>query len=99
MEYRPLYANVGTRKGKTGPAEEESAKELTALQQGMKDRKAAESRRFRRATDSEYWVAMAFASREEKEEFLAKWKLRRLGDKFLDGRAVDKTLSTILGKE
>src|SRR5574343_2114133 len=54
----------------TGTFAGDTAAELSALEQGIKDRKAAEKARFRAATDSEYWVALCFTSRAEKEAFL-----------------------------
>lgn len=77
----------------TGNLETDSAKELTALEQGFRDRAKQEQDRFRLATDSEYWVAICFTSREDKEAFLRKHNLDSLGDKYLDGYDVDETLS------
>lgn len=72
----------------TGTFAGDTAAELSALEQGIKDRKAAEKARFRAATDSEYWVAVCFTSRAEKEAFLAAAGLLEHGDKYLDGRVV-----------
>lgn len=44
------------------------------------------------ATDSEYWVAICFQTREQKEEFLRKARLIDLGDKYLDGIAVARVM-------
>mgnify|MGYP003251157330 CR=1 FL=1 len=43
-------------------------------------------------TDSEHWFAIAFPLRDDKDSFLAEYGLRKLGDKYLDGRAVMKKL-------
>ncbi|RTE47903.1 hypothetical protein [Actinobaculum sp. 352] len=77
----------------TDNLETDSARELSALEQSYRDRAKAEENRFRQATDSEYWIAVCFPSREEKEKFLRKWDLIDHGDKYLDGRIVDHILS------
>jgi hypothetical protein len=66
----------------------DAATEFTALEHGYRDRATAERARFKRATDSEFWVAVCFTTREEKEAFLAAAGLAHLGDKYLDGREV-----------
>jgi hypothetical protein len=76
-------------KKKTAPATVET---LNELQAGFKARAKAEQQRFEDATDSEYWVAICFQTREQKEEFLRKLSLLDLGDKYLDGLAVARAL-------
>jgi hypothetical protein len=76
----------------SGDLAQDAAAELTALEQGYRDRAKQESNRFRDATDSEYWFAVCFKTRAEKEAFLAKYKLDQLGDKYLDGKKVGKIL-------
>jgi hypothetical protein len=76
----------------TGNLAEDAATELTALEQGYRDRAKAETDRFKRATDSEYWFAVCFTSREEKEAFLKAAGLTHLGDKYLPGNDVAATL-------
>jgi len=70
----------------------DAATEFTALEQGYRDRARAEASRFKRATDSEFWVAVCFTTREEKEAFLRAAGLAHLGDKYLDGRDVADVL-------
>lgn len=70
----------------------DSAAELTAMEQAYRDRAKAETDRFRNATDSEFWFAVCFTSREEKDAFLAEFKLGRLGNKYLPGQAVAQVL-------
>lgn len=67
---------------------EDAAAEFTALEQSYRDRATAERARFKRATDSEFWFAVCFTTREEKDAFLVAANLDRIGDKYLDGRAV-----------
>lgn len=76
----------------TGDLSEDAARELTAMEQAYRERAKAEADRFRAATDSEFWFAVCFTSREEKEAFLAEFGLGGLGDKYLDGREVTKVL-------
>lgn len=76
----------------TGDIVEDSKAELTAVQQGFRDRAKREAERFRLATDSEYWVAVCFKSRDDKDAFLARAGLAGIGDKYLDGYAVARKL-------
>ena len=71
-----------------GTFAEQAVVQLTELEQGIKDRKRAERDRFRAATDSEYWFAVCFTSRAQKETFLRAAGLWEHGDKYLDGRLV-----------
>lgn len=64
------------------------AAEFGALDAAYRERAQREDERFVRATDSEYWFAVCFEDRAEKEAFLkaAKVKTALLGDKYLRGR-------------
>lgn len=59
--------------------------ELDAVQAAFRARRKGEDKRFRQATDSEYWVALCFKDRDAKETFLRESGLLTLGDKYLDG--------------
>jgi hypothetical protein len=63
----------------------DAAKETTALEAGFKAKALAERERMAAATDSEYWFAVCFVTREQKEEFLRAMKWLATGDKYLDG--------------
>jgi len=76
----------------TGDLQQDTAAELTAMQKAYRGRARAEVDRFREATDPEFWVALVFESREQKEDFLREFGLSRLGDKYLDGRKVARVL-------
>lgn len=76
----------------TGDLATDSNAELDALAQGFRDRTKREDERFRLATDSEYWFAVCFKSREDKEAFLRGARLLAVGDKYLDGYVVARTL-------
>lgn len=76
----------------TGDLAEDATRELSAMEDAYRDRAKAEADRFRDATDSEYWVAVCFKTREDKERFLAAAGLLPLGDKYLDGHALARKL-------
>lgn len=80
----------------TGDLQQDAATEISALEQGYRDRAKEEAARFKRATDSEYWFAVCFDSREEKDRFLQRAGLADIGDKYLDGREVANRLSVDL---
>lgn len=80
----------------TGNPELDSAADLDAVQQGFRNRAKQESDRFALATDSEYWAAICFQTREQKEAFLSALKLLEFGDKYLDGRLVAERLGVKL---
>lgn len=75
-------------------ADIEAAHELEALHSAMNARRRQEDDRFRRATDSEYWLAVCFTDRASKEAFLAAIPkdVAWLGDKYLDGHDLARRL-------
>ena len=76
----------------TDNLEADAAAELNAMQKAFKERRGVEDQRFRQATDSEFWIAACFKTREHKEAFLAAVGAARLGDKYIDGHALAKAL-------
>lgn len=76
-----------------GEFEVDAASELDLLQAGFRARRRAEDSRFRAATDSEYWFAVCFKTRAEKDLFLRLANLAQLGDKYLDGEKVAAILN------
>ena len=44
------------------------------------------------ANDSEYWCALVFETREQKEAFLEAMKLAKLGDKYINGLAAARIM-------
>ena len=78
----------------TGGLQEDSRREFSALREGFKARLKREKSGFSRATDSEFWFAVCFRSREDKEAFLSAIRARRslMGDKYLDGYKLAKLL-------
>jgi hypothetical protein len=73
-------------------AEAEALAEASQVLTGFRERAKRENDRFVDATDSEFWVAICFQTRDQKEEFLRKAHLIDLGDKYLDGMDVAKAL-------
>lgn len=80
----------------TGSVEVDSAAELDALSAAFRQRRKDEDRRFQQTTDSEYWFAVCFRTREHKDAFLAAIKARRLGDKYIDGHHLARLLGVDL---
>jgi hypothetical protein len=76
--------------------EQAPREEMNAILQGFKSRSEREDQRVLDATDSEYWVALCFQTREQKEEFLNKLRLIDLGDKYIDGMKAAKVLGVKL---
>jgi len=72
--------------------EQYSAEVVSATQQAFRDRTKREAQRFEDATDSEYWCALCFRTRADKESFLRQFNISDLGDKYLDGHAVSARL-------
>ncbi len=77
-------------------AEQIALDEVNEVLAGFRSRARNENVRFEQATDSEYWVALCFQTRQQKEEFLTKLGLLELGDKYLDGMAVADKLGITL---
>ena len=73
-------------------AERIAAEEVGAVLKGFRDRAKQDDRRVMDAVDSEYWIAVCFQTREQKDEFLEKAGWAELGDKYLDGMAVAKAM-------
>lgn len=69
--------------------------EFAALASAYRGRAQAEAKRFTKTTDSEFWVAVCFDSREQKETFLRQVgiKPKLQGDKYIT--AAD--LAAVLG--
>ena len=68
-----------------GDPETNSQEEASALLDGFRERANREAERFTLATDSEFWFAIGFQSREQKEVFLAAMQWLGYGDKYLNG--------------
>lgn len=78
--------------------EAEALAEVSEVLAGFKGRADREEQRYEDATDSEYWVALCFQTRAQKEEFLDKvgWSRDLHGDKYLDGMLMAETLGVEL---
>lgn len=62
--------------------------EMSEILRQLKEKRKAQADTFRVARDPEYWVALCFQSREQKDEFLQKIGWADLGDKYLNGLEV-----------
>jgi hypothetical protein len=113
-----LFGNSGAKGGLFGddadeegdpygdlPAEQYSERILSEAEAAFKARAQAEQERFELATDSEYWMAVCFQSRRQKEQFLAALR-EKFGmggdseaDKYIDGWEFAKALGIVLERE
>jgi len=75
--------------------ENEVNTEFSKALTGFKERAKREDQRFTDATDSEYWIAIVFQNREQKEEFIKKigFDIERDNDKYMDGIEVAEKLN------
>jgi hypothetical protein len=72
--------------------EESCKEEIGELEAAFRNRIAKEEKRVAAAMDSEIWFCVYFRSREECNRFLRDHGLDRIGDKYLDGRMVNRIL-------
>lgn len=75
-----------------GELEHDALAETDALMSEFQKRAKAEEDRVEIATDSEFWFAVCFQTREQKDEFLKNMGLFQIGDKYLDGVRVARKL-------
>ena len=79
---------------------EESCKaEVDEAAQAFRERMKREDRRRRDAVDSEYWFAVVFQNREQKDAFLREAGWWQHGDKYIDGRFAAKKLGIRLPEQ
>lgn len=74
----------------TGDAEVDSRADMDAVKAGFRERAKTENERFRATTDSEYWFAVCFRDRAQKEAFLKAMDWIQYGDKYLPGDKLAK---------
>ncbi|MBF6333335.1 hypothetical protein [Nocardia transvalensis] len=87
------------RDSSTGDLEADVKAELDALGKGLSGASKQWAEKFAAMNDSEYWIAICFRSREQKEEFLRKAELTELGDKYLDGEKAAEILGIELDEQ
>lgn len=76
--------------------EQYSERVLTEAQKKFKESAQNEAKRFQDATDSEFWFAVCFQTRAQKDAFLESTGLVADGDKYIDAAAVAKLLGVSL---
>ena len=81
-----------------GTVEEDAKKETSAVLEAFRARAKREEKRMRDATDSEYWFAVCFGNRDEKEQFLHALGMMAHGDKYIDGRKLAEAMGISLDK-
>jgi hypothetical protein len=77
--------------------EQDSPKETSAILDACREKSAAERKRFENATDSEFWFAVCFQTRKQKERFLQAMEWGKHGDKYLDGLAIARAMGVDIG--
>jgi len=88
LEQDGLSLDAGETEPDERPAEEVAKAETDEILAGFKSRAQREDQRVEDATDSEYWIAVCFQTREQKTEFLRKAGWLDIGEKYLDGMLV-----------
>ena len=78
------------------PANLSAEREISALKAAFIERSDKENARYTQAVDSEYWFAVCFQSREQKNEFLKASGLHLWGNKYIDGKHVAAKLKITL---
>lgn len=76
--------------------EEAVAQEVSVALQTIIDEKQQRRDAYRSTLDHEFWCALCFQSREQKEQFLKALDLLDIGDKYLDGLLVAERLGVPL---
>lgn len=82
----------------TGDLEKDLELEIDAIKKGFRERAKMENNRFDDVTDSEFWFAMCFKTREQKERFLKAMKWIEYGDKYLNGELIAAQMGVDIGE-
>lgn len=69
---------------------------IEKVRSAFQQRSHDEEERRKAVTDSEYWVAFCFETREQKEAFLRHFSLLDDGDKYVDGLAAAEAMGVEL---
>lgn len=83
---------------KTGDAEVDAKAVVSATLAAFKAQAKNEAKTFQDNTDSEFWFAVSFQNREQKEEFLKAVGWFAHGDKYLDGDFVASKMGVKLSE-
>lgn len=94
----PQYVNMPEP---TGDAEVDSANDLGELERGFRRRAADERRRFALVTDSEFWGAICFQTRAQRDAFFVAIGAQPfgVGGRYFDGNAIAKMMGIELPQE
>ena len=90
--FKKGISNNDTPKKPTKKLKQASTEEIGEAEAAFRGRLEKEDKRRKAATDTEFWFAVYFDSREAKERFLRKHGLDKVGEKYLPGKAVDRIL-------
>lgn len=81
---------------RTGDEEADTVAEASALLTAFKARSNERDAHYKTAMDSEFWFAVCFATREQKDAFLQAKAWVLAGDKYLDGAVVAELMGVEL---
>ena len=76
----------------TGNPEKDATAEMSEALRAIIEQKRAMREVYRTTTDPEFWFAVCFQSREQKDEFLRLAGWDNFGDKYIDGLRVAEAL-------
>lgn len=82
-----------------GSPEDRAEGEVSAVLQHILDEKKLRRDQYRTMLDHEFWVALCFQNREQKERFLELVGWTDLGDKYIDGLKVAERLDVPIEPE
>jgi hypothetical protein len=77
----------------TGSVQENARLELEAVQTAFYERRDSQKHSSITQFDTEYWFAVIFEDRDQKEHFLLSLGILQHGDKYVDGRILAEALS------
>jgi len=80
----------------TGDLEKDAGAEMSEALRAIIEQKRAMRETYRLTTDPEFWFAVCFQSREQKDEFLKLVGWAQYGDKYLDGLKVAEALGVAI---
>lgn len=76
----------------TDDPETDAKEEISRTLQALRENEKLRRNQYTEMVDTEFWCAICFQSRGQKDEFLEKLGLLRHGDKYLDGLFVARVL-------
>jgi hypothetical protein len=98
LDFGDLDFGLDERKEVLKKGGAQAGKQISEVLKKFKTRKADEKKLYWDNVDSEYWIAVCFQSREQKDRFLEAMEWDRIGDKYLDGIEVMRAMKIPVGE-